>query len=119
MSSSFRKQLPLNLISNAAYFILNVLIGVWINVPWVAVPYYAFATWVGVRLLGLRNTLSLPEVGFSELFSRSFWAWLAGQWRLLIPAFAGSVVLSVALALLAYPLALLFIRRFRAIRRGE
>ena len=106
----------------ALLFRLNrvaVLSGVWINVPWVAVPYYAFATWVGIRLLGMRNGISLPEVGFSEIFSGAFWAGLASQWRLLIPAFAGSLVLSCILAGLAYPSSLWFIRRFRAIRRGE
>ena len=62
--------------------------------------------------------VALPEVGFLELFSSRFWLWLASQWRLLIPAFAGSLALSFILAALAYPLALWFIKRFRAIRRG-
>jgi uncharacterized protein (DUF2062 family) len=108
-------------VSLALLFGLNrvaTLIGVWVNAPWVAVPYYTFATWVGIHLLGMENALTLPEVGFLELFSRRFWLWLASQWRLLIPAFAGSLALSFILAALAYPLALWFIKRFRAIRRG-
>jgi uncharacterized protein (DUF2062 family) len=106
----------------ALLFRLNrvaVLSGVWINVPWVAVPYYTFATWAGIRMLGMRDAVSFPEVGFSEILSWAFWVGLASQWRLLIPAFAGSLVLSCILAGLAYPFSLWFVKRFRAIRRGE
>lgn len=92
---------------------IAVMMGVWANVPWLLVPFYSFAAWVGVKTMGLPEGISLPEVGLSDLFQAEFWIWLVSSWRLLIPAFFGSLLLSVILALLAYPAALLVIRRYR------
>lgn len=106
----------------AAAFRLNklaVLCGVWTNLPWVAAPYYAFATWVGMRILGYSYGLRPPVVGLGDLISREFWVWLSGQWRLLIPAVVGSQVLALVLALLAYFLALLLVRRYREVYGSE
>lgn len=92
---------------------IATMLGVWLNVPWIAVPYYAFATWFGVKILGMPEGLSLPNIGLSELFGREFWAWIASQWRLLIPAFLGSAILSTILAIIAYPTALFLVRSYR------
>jgi uncharacterized protein (DUF2062 family) len=100
----------------AVLFRLNkvaVLIGVYMNNPWVVVPFYGFATWFGLWLTGLPEGVSLPPVGFLELFRQEFWAWLIGQWRLLIPALIGSTILCVLLAILSYPIALYVLRKFK------
>jgi len=89
-----------------------VLIGVYINNPWVAVPYFGFATWFGIWLTGLPEGTTVPHVGFRELFRVEFWRELVSQYALLYPVLVGSSVLSVALGLLAYPLCLHGIRRF-------
>ena len=93
---------------------IAVMMGVWSNVPWLAVPFYAFATWVGVRVMGLPEGMTPPRVGFFELFEAEFWVWLSTQWQLLIPAFFGSLILALLLAGLAYPAALLVISRYRS-----
>ncbi len=101
----------------AFFFRLNkiaVMLGVWSNVPWLLLPYYSFATWVGVRLFGLPEGIAPPVVGFSKLFQVEFWVWVGSSWELLIPAFFGSLLLSLILAILAYPAALFIIRRYRA-----
>jgi uncharacterized protein (TIGR03546 family) len=98
---------------------IAVMLGVWSNVPWLIVPFYAFSAWVGVELLGLPGGISLPDVGFTELFQVEFWRWLSSQWRLLIPTFFGSLLLSVLLALLAYPAALLLITKYREVARDK
>lgn len=90
-----------------------VLLGVWTNLPWLVVPYYVFATWVGSWLLGMPVVVNLPAAGFSDLLALPFWEGMAEQWRLLIPAFLGSSLLAGLLAVVAYPLALTSIRRFR------
>jgi len=90
-----------------------VLLGVWTNLPWLNVPYYAFATWVGIRLLRFEHGLVPPVVGFFDLFSWDLQHWLISQWRLLIPAAVGSMLLSVILAVPAYGVALLVIRAYR------
>jgi uncharacterized protein (DUF2062 family) len=103
-------------IVSAFLFRLNrvaMLMGTWSNVPWLVPPYYAFATWIGVLILGLPEGASLPKAGFSDLISSEFWLWVAGQWRLLIPAFVGSALLSTLFSVVSYPAALSLVRRYR------
>jgi uncharacterized protein (DUF2062 family) len=92
---------------------IAVMLGVWSNVPWLILPFYSFATWVGVKLIGLPEGITPPEIGFSDLLQADFWLWLGSQWKLLIPMFAGSLLISVIMAILAYPAALFMIRRFK------
>lgn len=92
---------------------LALLVGVWANVPWITVPFYGFATWFGVQLMGLPEGVELPTVGFTQLFSLSFWGQLLSQWQLLLPAFVGSLVLCSMFAVVSYPVALFIIRRYR------
>jgi len=93
---------------------IAVILGVWSNLPWLLVPFYSFATWVGVKVMGLPKSITPPQIGLTDFFSTEFWVWLASSWELLIPAFFGSLILSVILALLAYPTALFVIRKFRS-----
>lgn len=93
---------------------IAVMIGVWSNVPWLLIPFYSFATWVGVKLMGLPEGITLPEIGLSDFMRPEFWAWLRAQWRLLIPMFFGSLLISSILALLAYPAAFLVVKNQRA-----
>lgn len=91
-----------------------VLIGASINNPWTVVPYYSFATWFGIQLIGVPEGISLPQVGLLDLLQWGFWAWLLSQWRLLIPAFLGSLVLCTILSLISYALALILLKRYSA-----
>lgn len=91
-----------------------VLLGVFLNNPWILVPYYAFATWVGLLITGMPGGVELSKYGLSDILSRDFWFWVLAQWRLLIPATVGSTVLSVLFAMAAYPLCVYAIRRFGA-----
>jgi uncharacterized protein (DUF2062 family) len=93
-----------------------VLVGVYLNNPWILAPYYTFATWFGLRLTGLPSGLNLPHVGLREVLHRRFWVQLAGQYELLLPAFLGSLVLALILAVVAYPLAHRGILRFHGFR---
>ena len=92
---------------------IAVMLGVWSNVPWLLVPFYSFATWVGIKLMGVPDGVSLPHISISDLVKAEFWLWLGSQWKLLIPAFFGSLLCSVILALVAYPVALIVVRRYR------
>ncbi len=99
-----------------------VLIGVWTNTPWIVVPFYGFATWLGLQLIGFPERIALPEVGFVDLLKAEFWQWLFSQWRLLVPVFVGSFVLCTTLASLTYPVALSVLRRYErhfAVERSE
>ncbi len=90
-----------------------VLLGVYANLPWIIVPYYAFSTWLGVQLIGTAGALPPPAVGFAQLLTAEFWIWLTAQWRLLLPAFVGSGLLSVLLGATAYAATLPLLRRWR------
>jgi uncharacterized protein len=89
-----------------------MLIGVYLNSPWFVLPYYAFATWFGVKLLGLPEGVSFTGLGVRDIFSRAFWHWVAEQWELLIPVVVGSTILCIAFSLISYPVALHVIRRY-------
>ena len=40
-----------------------ILLGVWTNAPWWIVPYYTFATWLGMRVTGFQiNKTALREL---------------------------------------------------------
>lgn len=93
-----------------------ITVGVYINNPWTLIPFYAFATWVGVQITGMQGVNLPPDLAIGSLFTAAFWEWLASQWRLLIPAFVGSTLISLVLGLLAYPFSLIVIRRYRRSR---
>jgi uncharacterized protein (DUF2062 family) len=112
-------------IAIAVVFRLNrlaVLLGVWSNTPWFLIPFYTFATWVGMQLTGVRIDLA----SFRELFqlgveggfwSSLFWSRLAGQRGILLSFLIGSNLLALLLSLAAYPLSLKWIRLLR--NRGK
>jgi uncharacterized protein (DUF2062 family) len=102
-------------------FLLNfnrvaVLLGVYSNLPWIVAPYYVFTTmFVGARLTGHR----IPP-GFRDqvtalfeqqsLFQGEFWQHLFVLFRpFLVPFTVGSLIGSVVLSTIAYPLALAFV----------
>lgn len=93
---------------------IAVMLGVWSNVPWLVIPFYSFATWVGVKVIGLPEGIHLPSIEFSDLFRTEFWIWLGSQWQLLLPAFIGSLLLSVILAAIAYPTALWVVKKYKS-----
>ncbi|HEY2933824.1 MAG TPA: DUF2062 domain-containing protein [Acidobacteriota bacterium] len=100
----------------AYFFRLNkaaMLVGIYVNNPWTIVPYYAFATWVGIKLTGLPSIVAFPDMGIRQLLNREFWIYLAAQWRVLIPITVGSTVLAVLIGLATYPIMLMLIRRYR------
>jgi uncharacterized protein len=95
-----------------------VLIGVYSNLPWIIGPYYTFATMTGAALTrtrlppGFRQRLiDLFELSFTDgTFWKRVWSLLQ---PLLWPYTVGSLIGAVALAFIAYPLALAFVRTRR------
>ncbi len=104
-----------------AYFLrlskIGVLVGVYMNSPWLLVPYYGFATWFGVKITGMPEGTRLPEMSFRQIFGWHFWQTLFHQYQLLVPAVVGSTILAVLFALLAYPLALHALQKLMSNRR--
>jgi len=96
---------------------IGVLVGVYMNSPWLIVPYYGFATWFGVKITGMPHGTVLPEMSFRQIFGWEFWQNLFHQYHLLIPATVGSTILAILFALLAYPLALHALRKLMSSRR--
>jgi uncharacterized protein (DUF2062 family) len=100
-------------------FVLNlnrvaVLLGVYSNLPWIIAPYYAFATMTGALITGHR----IPP-GFRSQLSALFELSALQEefWRRLVvivrpfawPYVVGSMLGGVAVAAVAYPLALAFV----------
>jgi uncharacterized protein len=107
-------------------FLLNVnrvavLLGVYSNLPWVIAPYYAFATMAGAFL----TRTPVPEGFRAQLGALFEMSALTGEfWHRLItilqpllwPYTVGSTFGALALAAIAYPLALAFVTSRRRIR---
>ena len=90
-----------------------MLVGLFVNNPWTLVPIYAIATYIGGLMVGFPGQVSLPQVGWNQLWNATFWMGLFSQWRILIPTILGSLLLSVIFAVLSYPLALYLLRHAR------
>jgi len=93
-----------------------VLLGVYSNLPWILVPYYSLATWLGAALL--RTTLP-PGVVEALMESLEKLSWsdfrtAAGALRPVLWAFSlGSTVAATVLALIAYRVAFVMITTHR------
>jgi uncharacterized protein len=106
-------------------FLLNlnrvaVLLGVYSNLPWVIAPYYAFATMAGARITGHKLPPGLKsQLGAlfeMTIFGGEFWRQLITILKpLLLPYAVGSTFGALALATVAYPLALAFVTSRRRI----
>ena len=90
-----------------------ILVGLFVNNPWTLVPIYWVATYVGGFVVGFPGKISLPEIGWNQLWNVNFWIGLFSQWRILIPTLLGSLILSVIFAALSYPLALYLLKHAR------
>jgi hypothetical protein len=100
-----------------------VLLGAWTNTPWWLIPYYTFATWLGMRVMKFH----MDETFFQKVFRSGteegflrldFWKELASQWPILLSFGIGSLILASILAMVSYPLALRGIRFYRQ-KRGR
>ena len=106
-------------------FLLNlnrvaVLLGVYSNLPWVIAPYYTFVTAAGTKITGDNVPpafkAQLGALFEHSLFQTEFWGGLITLLKpLLWPYAVGSMIGSVILAALAYPLALAFVTSRRRI----
>ena len=103
-----------------------VLLGVWMNLPWWIIPYYTVSTWVGMKVIGFDFDPSvfaeILQLGLDKGFFHSgFWSRLTSQLGLLVSFGIGSSILAALLSLIAYSLALRWIKFYRAKRkaRGE
>jgi uncharacterized protein (DUF2062 family) len=100
-----------------------ILLGVWTNSPWWIVPYYVFATWIGMWVMGfwmdwttLKEIFQLGKVqGF---MSSDFWRQVSSQSDLVLSFLIGSLILCTFLSLIAYPLSLKFIRLYRSRKKS-
>lgn len=90
-----------------------ILLGLFVNNPWTLVPIYASATYLGGLLVGFPSAWSLPDLGWNRIWHSEFWLALYRHWEILTPMFVGSVLISLACALISYPLALAAIKRAR------
>jgi uncharacterized protein (DUF2062 family) len=106
-------------------FLLNlnrvaVLLGVYANLPWVIAPYYTFVTIAAARITGDRAPSNFQaQVGALfelSVFHTDFWNRLITIVKpLLLPYMVGSTIGALALALIAYPVALAFVTSRRRI----
>jgi len=108
-------------------FVLNlnrvaVLLGIWTNLPWIVVPYYTLATWLGAAILGLEVPHAVVDALLHSLENRS-WADFRTAAAELTPflwAFAlGSTLGACVLGVAAYRVALIVITAHRRHRHRQ
>jgi uncharacterized protein (DUF2062 family) len=100
-----------------------ILLGIWSNTPWWIVPYYMFATWIGMWVTGFwidwATLKEIFQLGMDQGFTSShFWGRITSQWGLLLSFLIGSLILATLLGLVAYPLSLRFIKFYR-LKKGK
>ena len=94
-----------------------LMIGNFLNMPWVVPAYYSFSTWLGILIIDMPG-IGLPTgIGFRDVVSMEFLKWIASQWVLLVPAFVGSTLMAVVLSALAYLIVFSLLARFRPSRK--
>ena len=93
-----------------------VLLGVYSNLPWILVPYYTLATWLGASLLGAAPPPGLVEAFITALQNRS-WSEFRSAFGGLEPVFwaftLGSTIGATLLSLVAYRVAFVMITTHR------
>jgi uncharacterized protein (DUF2062 family) len=93
-----------------------VLLGVYSNLPWILVPYYTLATWLGAALLGAAPPPGLVEAFITALQNRS-WSEFRSAFGALEPVFwaftLGSTIGATLLSLVAYRVSFVMITTHR------
>jgi uncharacterized protein len=91
---------------------IDVLLGTFVVNPWTMVPIYAFASWIGARVLRISPGFR-PRLPWREIMHRSFWTTIRTRglhnfdtW------FVGCLVLSTVSAALTYFLVKAVILRY-------
>jgi hypothetical protein len=93
-----------------------VLLGVYSNLPWILVPYYSLATWLGATILGLEVPPGVVEALVSSLENRSWTDFRTAAVNLtpFLWAFTlGSTLGATLLSLIAYRAAFVMITTHR------
>lgn len=93
--------------------VVALLAGAFVNNPWTIMPILGATYWTGARLLGRPET---PPFDWNDLSFTGIYTQVAPY---LIPFVVGGLVLSLIGALISYPLAHLFILRYRSPHRKE
>ncbi len=85
-----------------------VLTAAFVNNPWTIVPLYGFCLWFGMKITGTGATA--PDIAWNELTFRNAYTVLAPY---LWPFVAGTVLVGLAAAVVAYVLMYWAIVRYR------
>lgn len=93
-----------------------VLLGVYSNLPWLLVPYYTLATWLGATILRAAPPPGLVEAFITALQNRS-WSEFKSAFAALEPVFwaftLGSTLGATLISLIAYRVAFVMITTHR------
>jgi uncharacterized protein (DUF2062 family) len=87
---------------------LVVFAGAFLNNPWTMVPMYGFCLWFGVKITG--GDAAVPSIAWSELTFRNAYGILAPY---LWPFVAGTVVVGLIAAIVAYVVIYWAVVRYR------
>lgn len=93
-----------------------VLLGVYTNLPWIVLPYYTLATWLGAAILGVEVPAAIVAPLVAALENRSWADFRAAATNLRPFLFAfmlGSTLGSIVLSLIAYRIAFAMITSHR------
>ncbi len=86
---------------------LALLLGSLVNNPWTVAPILGGTLWTGFIILGMPNT---PMFTWNDLSLETLYSTLLPY---ILPFMIGACVLSLISAILAYPLALILVSRYR------
>lgn len=84
------------------------IIGVYVTNPWTIVPIYAFATWVGAKLLNMQGII--PDINWEDV---SLYQIVYEMKSLLAPFLLGTTLLGLISGIAGYIIVYILMNRYR------
>jgi uncharacterized protein len=103
-----------------------VLLGVYSNLPWILVPYYTLATWLGAALMRIDVPPGVPEALVDSLANRSWSEFRVAAvnlkpflWAYALGSTLGAIVIAVAAYRVAFVMITTHRKRLRRLQDTE
>ena len=90
---------------------LVAVVGVYLNNPWTMVPIYTFCTWVGAKLIGMKQLL--PDIDWKNI---TFMDMIDKLAHLILPFFVGTITVGIVAAITSYFIIQIMVTRYKKIQ---
>ncbi|GBE05349.1 MAG TPA: DUF2062 domain-containing protein [Nitrospirae bacterium] len=85
------------------------VVGVYVTNPWTIVPIYTFSTWVGTKMMGMKQVF--PDIDWGSV---TFMSLMHELKELILPFFVGTFLIGAISAVLSYFIIRGIVARYRS-----